>query len=247
MKDSIQQPGNEVSIVIYDAPLPPRYFRFSKKFIRTFFVVIPVLLGLALITLFIWGLGPRIISSPRPKLPEVISPMDNKLLELENELKSLEETNKQLTDRLSAVPTAPTGEDPFLMGILKPYGMQNLLSQNRVSIDQIELEQGSEKTHLKFQIISSTPESKVMGHVLVFLVSPTGLMVYPSEANSVLTQGIKFSLGEPFSVSRLRPTDATFSKNVTGPTVKFVIYIFSREGDLLLIKETEAFTVGNKP
>ena len=121
MKDSIQQPGNEVSIVIYDAPLPPRYFRFTKKFIRTFFVVVPIFFVLLLLGLFLWGLGPRILSSPRPQLPEVISPADSRLNELESEVQILTATNKELTDKLSAVPSTTTGEDPFLMGILKPY------------------------------------------------------------------------------------------------------------------------------
>lgn len=246
MNDSIQQSGSEVAIVIYDAPLPPRYFRFTKKFIRTFFVVVPILFGLCLAGLFLWGLSPRLSSSPRPTLPEVISPMDAKVLEMENELSALQETNKQLTDKLSALPTTTTGDGPYLMGILKPYGMQNFLSQNRVTIDQIELVQESETTHLKFQIISSTPETKVTGHVLVFMVAPSGLMAYPAEANAALSSGIKFSAGEPFSVSRLRPTDATFLKIASGSSAKFVIYIFSREGDLLLIKETESFKIGNK-
>jgi hypothetical protein len=246
MKDSIQQLGTEVAIVIYDAPLPPRYFRFTKKFIRTFFVVVPILLGICLIGLFLWGLGPRIMKSPRPTLPEVISPTDSKLIELENEVRLLSTTNKQLTDKLSAVPATTTGEDPFLMAIIKPYGMQNFLNQNRVTIDQTELSQESNTTHLKFQIISSNPETKVTGHILVFMVSSSGMMAYPVEANTSLSEGIKFSQGEPFSVSRLRPTDASFQQTLTGPVVKFVIYIFSREGDLLLIKETESYKVGNK-
>ncbi len=176
----------------------------------------------------------------------MISPTDSKLLELENEVRTLSITNKQLTDKLSSIPATTTGEDPFLMGIVKPYGMQNFLSQNKVTIDQIELAQESKSTHLKFQIISSSPETKVTGHILVFMITPTGLMAYPEEANTLLSEGVKFSTGEPFSVSRLRPTDAFFNQSLNGPTVKFVIYIFSREGDLLLIKETETFKVGSK-
>lgn len=57
---------------------------------------------------------------------------------------------------------------------------------------------------------------------------------------------MKYSSGEPFSVSRLRPTNAEFLTRPQGGEVKFVVYIFSREGDLLLIKETEAFKVGTK-
>ena len=246
MKDSIQQPGSEVAIVIYDAPLPPRYFRFTKKFIRIFFVVVPVFFVLLLGGFFLWGLGPRITATPGPKLPEVVSQSDSRLTELENEVSILTATNKELTDKLSAVPTAAATEDPYLMGILKPYGMQNLLSQNKVTVDQLEFSQQADGAHLKFQIISGNPETKVTGHIIVFMISQGGLVGYPVAVNSGLTQGMKYSSGETFSVSRLRPTDASFGVSAQGGTVKFVIYIFSREGDLLLIKETENYKTGNK-
>lgn len=70
-------------------------------------------------------------------------------------------------------------------------------------------------------------------------------MVYPKDANKALGSGLKYSMGEPFAVSRLRPTNAEFLQPVSG-NVKFIIYIFSREGDLLLIKETDNFKAGPK-
>ncbi len=248
MNDTIQKAGSEVSIVIYDAPLPPRYFRFTKKFIRTFFVVVPVLFVVSLLALFLWGLGPRIMNQPRPRLPEVISPDDSQLAQLETEVKSLQQINKDLTDKLSSLPASPAGgaEEPYLMGIIRPYGMQNFLSQNRVTLDQFEFVQNANDIALKFQIISSSPEIKVTGHVIVFMVTPSGLMAYPADANNGFSQGIKFSMGEPFSVSRLRPTSADFITKLNSPSAKFVIYIFSREGDLLLIKETETFKTATK-
>ncbi len=247
MKDSIQQDGSEVAIVIYDAPLPPRYFRFTKKFIRIFLVVVPVLLVSLLLGLFLWGLGARVQDQPRPSMPDVISSEDSRLTTLENEIKSLKASNTELSDKLSTAPGIPSAaEDPYLMTIKKPYGMQNFLSENRVTLDQFELIQEANSTALKFQIISSNPDTKVTGHVLVFMISDAGVMAYPVEANQNVGQGVKFSSGEPFSVSRLRPTNANYLHRLSGETVKFVVYIFSREGDLLLIRETESFKVGSK-
>lgn len=241
MKDYIQQAGEEVSIVIYDAPLPPKYFRFSKKFVKTLFVVVPVLFTLTLLGFFLWGLGSRIQEAPRPAIPEVMTVGDSKVSELEAEIKDLQTTNSHLTEKLSSLPALPSSEDPFLMSIKKPYGMQNLLNQNRVTLDQFEFVTDSNKTALKFQIISSNPETRVAGHVLVFMISQTGMMAYPKEANEAMVSGIKYSLGEPFAVSRLRPTNAEFAQKLSGDSAKFVIYIFSREGDLLLVKETQSF------
>ena len=124
--------------------------------------------------------------------------------------------------------------------------MQVLLSENKVVLDQFEFIEAKNKINLKFQIISSNPETKVMGHILVFMISGNGLLGYPQEVNTNLADGIKYSSGEPFAVSRLRPTNAEFLHHPIGNEVKFVIYIFSREGDLLLVKQTESFKVGSK-
>ncbi len=248
MKEPIQQSGGEVSIVIYDAPLPPRYLKFSKKFIKTLFVVVPITIGLIFISLLLVGFGSRLKETPAPSLPVAsLSDEEARLLELETEIKSLQESNQQLQERLSQAPATPSGapsqEEPFLMGIKKPYGMQNLMSENRVTLDQFDLVLDSNKTALKFQIISTNPENRVTGHVLVFMVSEQGLSAYPAAANMAIAGGVKYSMGEPFAVSRLRPTNAEFNVKAIGEAVKFVIYIFSREGDLLLIKETESYKV----
>ena len=247
MKDPIQQSGQEVSIVIYDSPLPPRYFKFSKKFIKTLFVVVPVSLGVLFLTLLLIGLGSRLKKTPGPSMPSVLTDDESKVQDLESEIKSLQLSNQQLQQKLSAQGSTETVQDePFLMGIKKPYGMQNLISEKKVTLDQFELVKNQNNTILKFQIISTNPETKVAGHVLVFMISESGLMAYPVEANNSIAGGVKYSMGEPFSVSRLRPTNAEFLHHVIGESVKFVIYIFSREGDLLLIQETDPYKVGEK-
>lgn len=250
MKEPIQQSGSEVSIVIYDAPLPPRYLRFSKKFIRTLFVVVPVVLGLLILGLLAYGIGSRVKDAPAPTMPTVISDEEAKVQALEAEIESLKTSNVALQEKLSgqAGPSAVANgqEEPFLLVIKKPYGMQNLLNENRVSLDQFDFVPEKNKTSFKFQIISTNSENRVTGHVLVFMISGNGIVAYPAEANVGMDQGVKYSLGEPFAVSRLRPTNAEFATAPSGETVKFIIYIFTREGDLLLIKETESYKIGNK-
>jgi hypothetical protein len=249
MKEPIQQSGSEVSIVIYDAPLPPRYLRFSKKFIRTLFVVVPVVLGLLILSLLAYGIGSRVKDVPAPSMPTVISDEETKVQVLEDELESLKASNVALQEKLSGqamTPTTTGQEEPYLLVIRKPYGMQNLLNQNRVNLGQFEFLPEKNKTNLKFQIISTNSENRVTGHVLVFMISGNGIVAYPGEANSGIDQGVKYSKGEPFAVSRLRPTNAEFASVPSGDIVKFIIYIFTREGDLLLIKETESYKIGNK-
>ena len=249
MQEPIQQSGSEVAIVIYDAPLPPRYFRFSKKFIRTLFVMAPLLIGTMFLGLFLWGTGVRTIATPLPQVPSVLSEQNSQLIALEAEVKALKASNLELSNKLSSTPSAPTagtGEDPFLLAIKKPYGMQNFVAEKRISVDQFGLTQDANKVSLKFQVISANAENKVTGHIIVFMVSDSVTMAYPSEANASMLQGIKYSQGEPFSVSRLRPTNAEFLHRLSGKSVRFLIYIFSREGDLLLQHETQSFAVEAK-
>ena len=246
MKEFIQKSADEVAIVIYDAPLPPKYFRLTKRFIKTLFVVVPLFLVTLLSLLFLWGLGSRLRDTPAPVLPNVMSESDSKILALETELKDLKGSYQVLSDKVASGLTVASGDEPNLMMIKKPYGMQNLLSENKVTLDQIEFIPTAEQLTLKFQIISSTPEHRVTGNVIVFMISESGLLAWPKEINSSLVQGVKFSMGEPFSVSRLRPTDAVFKNKLTEETVRFIIYIFNREGDLLLMKETDSFKIGAK-
>jgi hypothetical protein len=247
MKDFIQKNADDVSIVIYDSPLPPKYFRITKRFIKILFVTIPVLFTSILIGLFFWGLGTRLKYGPTPDLPELISPAERKAQELAEEIKRLEVINSELTNKLSETSSPPTQEEPFLMNIKRPYGMRVLTSEQKVTLDQFDLQQDKNKINLKFQIISSTPETKVTGHIIVFMTSEKGILTYPPSLLISAHQGIKFSMGEPFSVSRLRPTNAEFMLSNSVNNAKFVIYIFNREGDLLLVKETENFDLGSKP
>jgi hypothetical protein len=247
MKESIQESGREVSIVIYDAPLPPKYFRFTKKFIRTLFVVAPLVFILLSGSLILWGLGTKVSQAPRPSLPKAMTEDGGKIIALENELRELKASHSILSEKLAIQPQAASPDDSFLMLIKKPYGMQNLTHLNKVSLDQFELKQDQNKVSLKFQIIHSNPEKRVTGHVIVFMISESGTLVYPREANNSFTAGIKYSQGEPFAVSRLRPTNAEFLHRLAGDSVRFVVYIFSREGDLLLLQETPSYKVEARP
>jgi hypothetical protein len=247
MQEPIQQSGSEVAIVIYDAPLPPRYFRFSKRFLKSLLVVAPLLLGTLFLALFLWGTGVRSLTTPLPKVPQVLTEQNSQLLAMESEIKSLKASNAELVGKLSSPQTTEAGtEETFLLGVKKPYGMQNFTADKKISVDQFTVNQDANKVTLKFQVISTHTEQKVTGHILVFLLSDSVMMAYPGEANAALAEGIKYSQGEPFSVSRLRPTNAEFMLRLNGKTARFLIYIFSREGDLLLEHKTEPFNVEAK-
>jgi hypothetical protein len=245
MNDFIQKNGDEVSIVIYDAPLPPKYFRLTRNFIKTLFIVIPSLFILLLFSFFLWGLSDRLEDTSHTDFPSVISNSSNKIDVLKKEIKTLKESNKLLSFKLSQVPSNIEASDPYLSVIRKPYGMQVLTSENRVKLEQFEFSFDSYKVNLKFQIINSY-STKVTGYIMAFMISEGGLAGYPKEINSSIPEGVKFNSGEPFSVSSLRPTNLEFFHTLKNTEVRFIVYVFSRDGDLLLMKETEKFKIGAK-
>jgi len=244
MIDPIERAGQEISIVVYDNPLPPKYFRLKKKFLKKLFILFPIFLVSTFAILFFWGLVVRSSSVSKEPISQKTIIEEDLVSQLKAEVLSLKESNSKLTEKLSSQTSPNTPEDPFLMTIKKPYGMQNLIASQLVSVDQFNLSQDSDKINFKFQIISTTPETKITGHIIVYMVSNNGIFTYPFQESFTLKDGFKFSAGEPFSVSRLRPTTATFQQKAGTGRATFMIYIFNREGDLLLVKETDPYTLG---
>lgn len=246
MNNSIQSRDEEVSIVIYDSPLPPKYFTFKKSFLKKLLFIAPLMILLLLTALFLWAFGSQLKYAPKPRFPELINKEQARILELEGTVKELTTSNRNLSNKLSSTPdsTAPS-EIINLLNIKKPYGMQNLISKNMVSVDNIQLKVVNNQTLLDFHILSSVQEKRISGHVFVYLLAKDQFMIYPTSSGNSLVEGIKYTQGEAFSVTRLRPTRATFAPP-SSPTAKFLIFIFSREGDLLLMQETQEFKLEQK-
>lgn len=246
MSNSIQSKSQEVSVVIYDSPLPPKYFTFKKSFLKSVLFLTPLILLIIFSALFIWAFGSQLKYAPKPKFPELINKEQARILELEGIVKELNTSNKSLTQKLSQTPEvqAPS-EIVNLLAIRKPYGMQNLISKNSISLDNFKVRYNPGQVELDFHILNPNQYARISGHILVFLVSKNQFMVYPEITTSSLIEGVKYTQGEAFSVTRLRPTLATFSLPASD-TAKFVIYVFSREGDLLLMKETKEYRMEKK-
>lgn len=245
MSNPIQSKSEEVSIVIYDSPLPPKYFTFKKSFLRTLLFLAPIIVLAVITLLFFWAFESQLKYAKKPKFPELINKEQARILELEGMVKELTISNKNLSEKLSTTPeTQAPSEVTNLLAIKKPYGMQNLISKNKVSIDNIRVQFVQNQAKLEFHILSNQ-ENRISGHVLVFLISGNQLISYPNVGSTSLLEGIKYTQGEAFSVTRLRPTLANFPLPVA-ETVKFIVYIFSREGDLLLMQETKEFPVERK-
>ncbi len=244
--NQLEEKSNEVSIVIYDAPRPPRYLKFNKSFLSWMFYGVPLIIGVGIIISALLVLGPKTgtvsIKAPTLELPSSSENSDSqKINENQERIKELEVENTNLQNKLSNTPVE--GNDIYFGQILHPYGSQNLTDKGILQLDQIEFVQDAQKTGIKFQLINPHPEHRISGHIIVFQYSATESKVYPGILQNSVMEGIKFSQGESFAVSRLRPTISEFSGLSASPKVKYVIYIFNREGDLLIKYVTPEFEI----
>jgi len=243
MTENIQSSEKEVSIVIYDSPLPPRYLKISRKLLKLLLVVLPIFFGLVFLSSISYLIYPHILKSPAPSLPKMLSSEEKKIRELEKMNLDLSESNKVLQTKLTQNDPATGAEANYLVGIKRPYGMRDLTEVKRIDIENIDLKSSSNKTQFSFQIVSNDPSRRISGNIFVYLIHSDGIYAYPNQITKNFSQGIKFTEGEPFAMSRLRPTTAEFNVNLLNETVRFVIYIFNREGDLLYSNESDLIKV----
>lgn len=245
---TLEGKASEVSVVIYDAPKPPRYIKFNKSFLNWMLYGVPLAIGLlicAAIIVLIMPSGKTTFTTPRLDIPSPMSSGDSELTEAQNRVKELEKENQAIQAKLALMPS-DTSSDMYFGQILRPYGTQNLIDKGMLQLEQIDFSYDSQKSVLKFQLINPHPETKISGHIIVFQYSATETKIYPGVLQNSAMNGVKFSQGESFAVSRLRPTVAEFTGLAISNKVKFVIYIFNREGDLLIKHVTNDFVMNNK-
>src|SRR4051812_23005084 len=123
MKDTIQQNSDEVAIVIYDAPLPPKYFRLKKSFIKTLTIFAPLFILVLVGAFLFWGLIPRLENSPSISLPTLENENQKQIRNLSKKVNALTNENQNLIAKLASTPSEVSAEDPYLITIKKPYGM----------------------------------------------------------------------------------------------------------------------------
>lgn len=236
----IQNKSTHIEIILNDHPEPVRLIRISKKRLRRFFLITPVLLvGLFLaLAATIWWRGSSMPMSL--DLPDLPSTDETQLKELQAQLVEMENSNKALQEKMTA---SLTGEiDVWIGPVKKPYALQDLRLKKLLRTESIVLEDNAGRRVLKFNLINNgTDADRVYGHVFVFQIDSRGQSAYPAMTNQEWIEGIRFNKGESFAVSRLRPVEANFPP--ADNDARFLIVIFNREGDLILRQVLSGTTV----
>lgn len=238
----IQSPSKEVTVIVYDTPKPPKYYRLNKSFIRTLLIAIPLLtifsISVSLLySIFLKNKISRITSSE----PQRILDLQEVIQKQKSDIDVLSKTNALITEKLSKGTGSETSVSALGLFTV-PVGIQDLRPKELVKIEQVELKsEGSIK--LSFNLANNSPNGeKISGYLNVIQFQGNLIQYYPNTELPQKNLRLEYSEGESFGFTRFRPTEATF-ENVSKKSAKYKIFIFSRTGDLLAYKQLGPFNI----
>lgn len=244
----IQKPSNELTLIVYDTPKPPKYIKINKLLMKIliFFIPLIVLLSTSFSMLLSIYMKKK-LEDARSQEPEIIINLRNKNLQLTTELKTLRETKAKLIQKISSGSSSLSNRNQgdeiydFVNIFALPLGFED--KRNIVSAKLENFTHGNlnNKVQLKFDILNNkVNKSKLAGYISVLQYHKDGVSFYPSYNLSPEASNLIYSKGESFVVSRFRPVIAEFQKP-KGSIVWYKVFIFSQSGDLLAFKKTKTF------
>lgn len=221
------------SFILYEEKNPPKYFQIEKRTLKIILFGIPfaALMALTLITLIY--LKSRNITSLKsgPAIDSgIVQRMQTEKKLLEQEIRELKSSETELLNRISSESMKSISQTSLFAPAV---GSSDLTSNKMIKVDQSTILSESSNEKIKFNLINATQEMKILGHIFVLKKEGNLLSFYPPHALTDELLPIPFHKGEPFTMSRLRPVEATFAKSLAGGAT-YTVIIFSRSGDLLL-------------
>lgn len=237
-----QNQSSDVTLIVYDTPKPPRYYKLNKNFIKSLVIVIPILV----ITSIMFSLLYSIFL--KNKINQLTSSEPRRILELREviakqdiELANLAKTNSLMTEKLSKGSSGETSVSALGFFTI-PIGIQDLRAKELVKIEQVEIKSGKE-IQLDFNLANNSPNAqKLSGYLTVVQYQDNIIQYYPSVELSEKNLRLEYSQGESFGFSRFRPTQVKFEK-VSNKSAKYKVFIFSRTGDILAYKQLGPFNI----
>lgn len=239
----IQNPSKDVTLIVYNTPEPPRYYKLNKGLVRTLIILIPLMVIISISISFLYSVFLKNkISSLKSSVPEKILELQNLNSNLTSELSLVKKTNTTLTEKLSKGSGSETSISSLGFFTL-PIGINDLRSQELIKFEDIKVETVDGKILLKFNMANNSPNNeKLSGFITVVQYQGNLIQFFPDYELPQKNLRLEYTSGESFGFSRFRPTVATFSKfNQT--SAKYKIYVFSRTGDLITYKQLGPFNV----
>ncbi len=254
----IQKTTDEITLIIYDSPSPPRCLKINKKILK-------FILGLASILFMLTALSAIFIApyiktlknqfKDSPETVDKLERLEQEVIVLKGQNLNLAKMNESFKaqenkgnkeESTVAAPVAVSTKIPEqpkkiipkpenLLSFFKmPPGFQNLISDNMAKIQRVNFRLKKDHTVFRFNLANGKQLNKLRGYIFVAQFSGEQMKMYPNIDTTQKDLSIKYDIGESFTVSRFRPTIAMFDKPADNQKLFYKILVFSRTGDLLI-------------
>ncbi len=238
----IQNPSKEVTLIVYDTPKPPKYYKLNKGFVKILFIVIPLMIistiSFSLIySIFLKNKVNALLSSEPQRIVQLKEVIKTQKVEIED----LGKTNSSMTAKLSKAGDGQTSVSA--LGLFNvPVGIEDMRPQELIKIEDIKVSSEKEIT-LSFNLSNNSPDGKKLsGYLSLVQYQGNQIQFYPDVELSQKTLRLDFSGGESFGFTRFRTTKANFKKT-SSKSATYKLYIFSKTGDLLTYKQIGPYNI----
>jgi hypothetical protein len=230
----LQKNHNDLTILVYDNPKPPKCLKLNKKVLRFFLFFLPLILTLSiLITTYILANLKKIRLENELKQPQIIT-------ELKNEIKSHKATivnnkveNKSLIDKIAKGATSSNEDNISLLNL--PLGYNNFINKAQATIEEVTHKVLPSGSQLSFKVANKLINQRFSGYLYVIRISNNNFEVYPNIDLGVDDFLLNYNRGESITALRFKAITAKF-RPVKADIYTYKVIIFSRLGDLVFKK-----------
>jgi hypothetical protein len=233
--------SNEVTLIVYDTPSPPKCIKIKKSVIRLFVIIVPLITAVAIaITLYITSNLKRLEQETQRKQPKLINKLKAEIALINKQLDQTNTLNQELSFKVSqGSPTIGAGVSLFKI----PLGFTDKTEQMLAKTSNTNFEVTNKMAQITFDLTNNgVPGTKLSGYIFVIQLNGSGVKFYPDNTVSTKDYLLKYNSGEAFTASRFRPVVAKFKVQDIDEDLYYKAFIFSRTGDLILQKVFGPFT-----
>ncbi len=227
----LQNNQEELTLLIYDNPKPPKCLKFNKKTLKWFMFFLPLLVTFSLlITAYVLANFKKLRLENELKQPQIITELKTEISDLEKKINLQNDEVKSLVDKISKGSVSTNEENVSLINL--PLGYNNFLSKKITNIKEVKHSVTPSGTKIEFNIVNQLNEKKLSGYVFVIRITKNSFEVFPETDLDVDDFLLNYNKGESFTTYRFRPVEAKFSP-IKSELYTYKIIIFSKLGDLI--------------
>ena len=225
--------ASKFSVLFYEDKNLPRYLQIGPRPLRF------LIFGLPLITMFALAIA-VVMGHQLYQSKHATQGTENRtILQLRQEVEQAQKAQAQALGEVQALQERlnqeGTGDELTSSALIHPVkGQQDLTKQKLITLENIKVTAEERGVKIDFVMAKTDQGEKTLaGHIIIVLQQGNQLHFYPANILNKQMQ-INYNSGETFSFGRLRPVNAVFAPAPDVRNSRFKIFIFSRNGDLIL-------------